>query len=223
MSLAVIDAGVVQYSIGLALHTDDYHVDTVQAARIRYDNHLGATDNLTQTGVGGNGTATADAANHEMDLVSGTGAAGGNARFEVKSGAALSSKFIAVNFLITNIANGTLGNRFSNVGLADDFSNSIPNNMVGFHCDGANDWYIRTANGGVETKTLITALASGNNVTIVVTATAAAFYVNGSRVGVITTNLPVPAIKLGAAVNSSVGTTGSRTLSVNYMNFIQKL
>lgn len=101
MSLIVVKSGVIRESISLPTHGIEKH----EISEEEYSNHLGATDDFTQTAVSAPGTATADATNHEMDLSTGTGAAG-YAKFEGKKTWTPSIKPLIANFVLQNIVSG---------------------------------------------------------------------------------------------------------------------
>ena len=182
-----------------------------------YSNHLGATDNFTQTGTSGNGTATSDATNHEMDLATGITSVG-HGRFHSKRQYTPSSKLIVVNFLIQNVTVGAGGVRRSFVGLKADFSAPTNTNGIIFYCDETDVWKAYNVSGGTFTSTDITSLANGDVVTIMATSSKIIYMVNGAVVATHTTNIPSVGLYLGASVNSTtIAATTSRAISIDMM------
>lgn len=182
-----------------------------------YNNHLGATDNFTQTGTSGNGSATVDTTNHEMDLATGIGNVG-HGRFHSKSQYIPGSKPIIVNFLIQNLATGAAGIRRCFIGLKADFSAPTNTNGIIIYYD-TDTWYAYNVSGGTSTSTVISALASGDLITIVATSSKIVFLVNGIIVATHTTNIPAVGLYFGASVNSTTFVpTTSFDVSIDMMS-----
>lgn len=193
-----------------------------------YSNHLGATDNFTQTGVSGNGTATSDATNHEMDLSAGVT---GIAYFDSKKSWTPSTKPIVVNIIPTSISVGTGGSsdlaRRILLGLSSDFPSGAMTNKhlaIFIYLGGEfteNGWIARTQSGGAAyTETGLGAagyISNGNLLTIVATSSKVMFYVNGGLVATHNTNLPSSSMNTGACVYSNVATIAP-AVSVDLMD-----
>lgn len=174
-----------------------------------YSNHLGAVDNFIQTETGGNGSANADAANHEMDLSSGVTAADGYARLESKSVYALSAVPLVLNFIVNNVQNGVgAGGDMIIIGFISNTGFPTESYSVGFLKDPADAWHCLTNSSGVNsTKTGISAPANGDLLTIVATSTAVAFYNDGVLLATHTANIPASSNCIGAEVYGDAQTT----------------
>ncbi len=219
MSLMVIRNGNIVKSA--AMPSDQYgyvRSELLPPYGEEYLNHLGNVDNFTQTAVTGNGTATSDATNHRMNLVSGTGV-GGHARFETKKGWILSSKPIITNFIVQNIVDGVGGYKYTPIGLGESFA-PIDNfsYMIVFMQYDDNAWYTHTRNVTV-TSTSIAPIANNDLLTIVATSTKASFFVNGILVSEHTTNIPTGrSLKMAGSPQGTAATTTSREIAIDMMS-----
>ena len=181
-----------------------------------YSNHLGATDNFTETNTSGNGTASADTTNHEMDLSSGITIVG-HGDFITKKTFTIGSKPLVFNAIIQNYVAGAAGHRRIRLGFSTVFGVATPSNVAMFyHYDGT--WYAATASSDSWTNTVISALAGGDIVTIVATSSIVVFYVNGVVVATHTTNIPSAALYAGAtALADASGVTTATSISIDMM------
>jgi hypothetical protein len=182
-----------------------------------YNNHLGATDNFTQTATAGNGVAAADAANHEMDLSSGAGAVG-YATFNTKRTYTPSAEPLVANLLIQNIVNGAGGNRLTFLGLVGDWANVSVGHYAVISQEGDDSWAARSWDTANLESTAITALSNGDFVTIVVTTSVVYFFVNGALVATHSTYVPSGAMSLGGLTSCTpLAATGARQISIDMM------
>ena len=164
-----------------------------------YSNHLGATDNFTETATTGNGAATADTTNHEMDLDSGV-TVSGSAVFKSKSGYTLGSKPIVFNAVVDNINQGTGGsNNAFKVGLCASWTGFGNNNEISVGWSTLTGAKAITDNGGSATTTTISTLTDDDVVTIVASSSIVIFYVNGTIVATHYTNIPTSSINPGGS------------------------
>ncbi|MEN6621500.1 MAG: LamG-like jellyroll fold domain-containing protein [Smithella sp.] len=88
-----------------------------------------------------------------------------------------------------------------------------------------NVWAIRTMNGGVQTETVLAnAVAAGSwyKLRIMVKSDSARFYINGSLVGTITTNIPTALIGFSDWISKTAGTT-STVLFADYMMIAEEV
>jgi hypothetical protein len=183
-----------------------------------YSNHLGAVDNFTQTGTAGNGTATEDGANHEMDLDTGI-TINGHARFESKKVFTLISQPIIMNFIPQNIVVGAGGIRNSSFGLDADWTTPNHSNETKFEQVSDGTWRCAVCAVGACTFSGNIALVNGDLCTIVVTSSKVQFYVNRVLQFTSTTNIPTASMYFGAGVQGSGGGAATaRTLSVDMMS-----
>ena len=183
-----------------------------------YSNHLGATDNFTQTHTTGNGTATADTTNHEMDLSCGLTVVG-MAAFETKKQWTISAKPLVCNFLVQNINVGAGGTeRGIAIGLKDDFTHAVGSPYAVFEYDEDDDiWETRSYNSGLEENT-ISDIVNGDFLTIVATSSNIKFYVNGALVSTHISQIPSSGTNAGAKVSCiSVAVTTAVQISIDMM------
>jgi len=186
-----------------------------------YSNHLGAVDNFTEVQVAGNGVATPDVANHEMDLSTGVGAVG-YAAFNSKKLWTFGVVPIVSSFLIQNLVSGAGPSRASKVGFDADFTDMALQDGAHFRQANSGAWNVETHLAGAQTTTGIDPLANGDLVSIVATSSAVMFYKN--RVLLVThdTNIPTVPVMIGAAVADTFGGVNpARTLSVDMMSIIR--
>lgn len=182
-----------------------------------YSNHLGAVDNFTQVITAGNGVANTDAANHEMDLSTGTGAMG-YAIFSGKATYTPAVKPMLVNLLVQNISDGGGGSRSSYIGFANDWTNPGGSHFAAFVHENDGTWKARSYDGVSLESTNITALSNGDFVTSVVTSSVVYFYVNGALVATHSTNIPSDAMSIGGVVAVMGGPAATaRLLSIDLM------
>ena len=181
-----------------------------------YSNHLGATDNFTETNTSGNGAASADTTNHEMDLSSGITIVG-HGDFITKKTFTIGSKPLVFNAIIQNYVAGAAGHRRIRLGFSAVFDVTTPSNVAMFyHYDGT--WYAATASSDSWTNTVISALAGDDIVTIVATSSIVVFYVNGVVVATHTTNIPSAVLYSGAgAIVDAAGATTATSISIDMM------
>lgn len=182
-----------------------------------YINHLGAVDNFTETAVGGAGTATPDAANHEMDLVGPSGNVG-SAIMRTKSQYTFGSQILVGSFLVQNIGVSDGAGRNFEIGFSDGFATGGAAQMALVYYDGTN-WYRKNANGLPGEAYIISDISSGDTITIVATSSILRFFVNGVSVGTTTSNIPTGAMNCGVAVDRRVGAGATNlTASVDMMS-----
>lgn len=186
-----------------------------------YSNHLGATDNFTQTIVNGNATAVADAANHEMDLDSGAGAIGFS-RFLTKDVYTPGTKPLVLTTKVQNVGVGVAGSRCGVFGVASNWTTHLALEIIAFRYDSVTGWFVTTRTGGVSTDTAFGGLVSGDLVTIVVTSSAVWFYQNGTLLAIHTTNITGSALDFGVMGGSyGAGVTGGFLVSVDLIGLKQ--
>ena len=182
-----------------------------------YSNHLGAVDNFTQTAVGGAGTATPDAANHEMDLVGPSGNVG-SAIMRTKSQYTLGSAPLVGSFLVQNIGVSDGAGRNIEIGFSNGFATGGAAQMALVYYDGTS-WYRQNANGLPGEAYVIPDISSGDIITIVATSSILQFFVNGVSVGTTSSNIPTGAMNCGVAVDRRVGAGATNlTASVDMMS-----
>lgn len=180
-----------------------------------YSNHLGATDNFTQTVTDGNGTATADTTNHEMDLSTGITVAG-YAIFESKKSWTLGTKPLIINMIMDNFVGGAGGDRLALIGLKNDFTGGSTYQFAGFYSAGIT-WIAATRADGSQSVNGVS-ISNGDILTIVATSSAVEFYINGSLVAKNTTNIPDDPLKIGMVVDADgAGVTTAMSLSYDMM------
>ena len=178
-----------------------------------YSNHLGATDNFTETETDGNGTATADTTNHEMDLVSGVTLVG-LAAFKSKDSWTPTAKPMIFNGIIENIVTGAGGRRYLKAGFDGDWAALSTAPKAVFIYDSTDGWETETKDSSRTSKT-ISALSNGDLLTIVLTTTYAKFYVNGVLVQTHITNLPPDPMEIGMSCGSFVGEAATTSISLS--------
>ncbi len=182
-----------------------------------YINHLGAVDNFTETAVGGAGTATPDAANHEMDLVGPSGNVG-SAIMRTKSQYTFGSQILVGSFLVQNIGVSDGAGRNFEIGFSDGFATGGAAQTALVYYDGTN-WYRKNANGLPGENAIISDISSGDTITIVATSSILRFFVNGISVATTATNIPTGAMNCGVAVDRRVGAGATNlTASVDMMS-----
>lgn len=204
-------AGMKDVASGIAGLDANVQLDLLQMRAFveEYYNHHMALDNFIQTETAGNGTAAADAANHEMDLSSGITAADGYARLESKKTFALGTAPLVLNFIINNVQNGVgAGGDLILVGFISATGFPGESYSVGFYKDSADAWHCLTNSSGVNsTKTGISAPSNGDLLTIIATSASVKFYENGVLLATHTTNIPTSNNCIGAAVYGDAQTT----------------
>jgi hypothetical protein len=183
----------------------------------RYSNHLGAVDNFTEVATNGNGTATEDAANHEIDLEGGI-TVQGYGLFQTKKTWTLSAKPIIVNFIVNNIVAG-VGSNKSYAGLRSNFTNS--SNVVagcGFMVDTDGDVFFYCASGSVWNNNSIT-VNNGDLLTLVATSSSIRFYKNGVfQAERVAPYIPGSALHAGAgSLTYAIGSTTSGGISLDLL------
>jgi len=184
-----------------------------------YANHLGATDPFTQTVVTGNGTATPDNTNHEMDLSSGIDLAG-YAAFQTKRAYTLSARALVSNFIYQNLVAGTSTNKQIMIGLKLDFSSLNGLDVAAFVQQFDASWAIMTGNGVNLTNTAIGAPPAGAILSIEATSSGVKYYVNGVLVCTHTAYISTEGLYIGIAVQSQDASAGTaRTISLDYFGF----
>jgi len=180
-----------------------------------YSNHNGNVDNYMEVGTSGNATATENAADHSMDLVTGLVLVG-TARFNSKLAVALSAKPWIVNGKITNMVSGAGGTRDSYIGLSDDWTDTVQENSSTFRQNLDNNWTCVTSKAASYTNSAIAAVTAGDIMTIVATSSKVRFFVNGTLVATHTTDIPIATLKLGANVlTRGAAATVSREMGVD--------
>lgn len=203
----------------LSIHNDFMHDKQLRHTVEKYSNHLGAVDNFTQTPVS-TGTATTDAANHKMDLVSGN-AVGSYAAFMTKTTRVLSTKPLVLNFLVTGLVNGTGANKITNIGLNADFS-LIPGGAgyILFTQYPDDVWSIAVKGPLGTSLYLSLSIQNGDMLTIVATTTELFFLVNGVIVLDLTNaaQIPTNAMYVGASVLCMSAAGTSRLASIDMMS-----
>lgn len=186
-----------------------------------YQNHVGATDNYTTSGVGGtSASAAADATNHEFDLSASCAGAGTSwAYFKVKDGVALATKPIVVNLRIRNTGQGTGPVGYLGAGLLADWTNpSVLNNGCIIEKIDNGAWTLRTGNGTASTDTTFT-FADNDLITIIATSASVKYFQNGTLIATHTTTIPTAALSLGAGVWGPAGGAGNSALSINQIGW----
>lgn len=181
-----------------------------------YQNHLGATDNFTETGNGGGGSATADATNHEMDLAT-SGVSGGYAYFRAKPTWGIASPPIIYNAIIRPDALGA--NKYLISGLSDGWAASMPNNGVFIYIDASSNINFVTRSGGTSTTTDIgdAVLGTSYHFYIVASSTDCKAYLNGSLLAIHTTNIPT-GVSLYAGTKVWNDSTENMLASVDFLS-----
>jgi len=184
-----------------------------------YSNHFGNTDNFMETNVSGTGaTATEDATNHEMDLVSGTGS-GGYANYISKDSWILGTKPIVVNMMFDNLVPGASSSDLL-MGLKNIFSSPSTNKSCVFCYDaGTAVWKAVTGHASNIESTTITSPSPGDVLTIVATSSKVLYFVNGVVVATHTLYIPVTTQYFGAVVVNAIGSPSSLSVSIDYINF----
>lgn len=182
-----------------------------------YSNHLGAVDNFTETFINADGTATEDAANHEMDLVSGT-AWNGRAGFRTKSGLAFGAKPTTANIILQNLVLGT-NDKFSlYIGFKANHEDPNPENAVLFLLNGVGVWSVITADDVSFESTVIADVVAGDVLSITVVTGKAMYFVNGVLVATHEDYVPTNTVKLGSSLLAyDAGAVAARTVSIDYM------
>ncbi len=224
MGLIQIEDGRIKNSAALPDPIPSANLLAVQTLE-RYSNHLGAVDNFMQTTVSGNGTVTADATNHEMDLTSGITLVGGSS-FETKKTWILGKNPIAVTMIINNLA----GDNSMNAGwfgLADIFGGAvvgvtIPSNGCIFRYSNAG-WRIYTVKDTNTSLLTTAAVTNGDVITVVATSAKVSFYLNGVSLGTLTTMIPTAALKAGGGVKNASGTAVDTTASIDQIDISRYL
>ena len=184
----------------------------------KYVNHLGSTDNFTQTETSGNGTASTDTANHKMDLSTGITNAG-YSKFETKKSCNNINTLIS-NIIIDSIQNGIGGTRKTLIGFANDFSSSSTEGAFFLH-DNDNNWYTIIKDNNNTYIKAISSPINDDNLSIIIkknTDRKIGFYINGILIiegiyGTFTSTL-----KCGGSVITTVGVTTERLISINSLN-----
>lgn len=165
-----------------------------------YSNHLGAVDNFTETVTVGNGTVNSDAANHEMDLSSGTTIVG-CAAFKTKDAFLVGSKPLIFNGKIQNIINGAVGTRYTKVGFADNWNTiTAADEAIFQYISTTPEWVAISRGTGSGQTTSLSDIVDGDILTIVLTNSKVIFYVNGIVVATHTANIPVGSVNIGFGV-----------------------
>jgi hypothetical protein len=216
----ILHAGDRNIASGLAgLDSNAFVRDEQTAFMIEaYENHLGAVDNFTQVVTDGNGTATPDAANHEMDLSSGA-AVTGAAIFRAKPSWTLGTKPMTANFIIQNIVAGSSSKYESFFGYKNNHASDTYRNHAVFHHDYTGIWRVSTADAGAEQTTGIGAVSNGDVLSIIATSSKVLYFVNGVLVGEHTANIPTATLKFGACIVAyAAGAAVARTVSIDYMS-----
>lgn len=175
--------------------------DTVRSVVENYSNHFGAVDNFTEVTTTGNGTATEDNANHEMDLSCGVTIVG-HALFQSKKTWVLNSDPIVVNFLIGNLVSGSGNYQRIHFGFKSDFADETRDDSVIFARLDNYYWQAVARKTNTDGSNNINAIQSGDLCTIIATDTFCKFYVNGILLHKIVVQIPTVALHIGASVVS---------------------
>lgn len=179
-------------------------------------NHDGTATNYWVVGVSGTGTASTDGATNTMTIGGGVTNAG-TSYYKSNQIYGLSGVVAPLigNFKLGTITDGTASKSDTFVGLKFNFALADNILMAAFHQKQDGSWETKTATlGGGHTETSITALASGDIVTVVANTVIALFIVNGSLVASHTTNLPDSAVSIGAGVVSINGVLSERSIGI---------
>lgn len=183
-----------------------------------YENHLGAVDNFTETATAGNGTATEDAANHEMDLSSGITNVG-HALFRMKNDWVFAVKPMRVNFILKNFVAGTSSKFEAFAGFKNDFTSDLYEEHAVFHWDYSGIFRASTANGVSEQTTGVGAVVAGDVLSIVATSAKVMYFVNAVLVATHTTYIPTSTQKVGGSIVAyAAGAGAARLASIDYMS-----
>ncbi len=196
------------YSTGIWTLTDSLSIE-------EYSNHLGTVDNMMSTIISGNGTATTDAVNHEMDLDAGdalTHLASYVANININP----STTAFIINIKINNIVAGS--NVFmSRLGLFD----SSDNKGVYFFQTMLGAWGAMTNDGITTESTTGLTIADGNLLTIKGDKTKTYFLVDGIIIAthtlILVNNNIAPMVHISVAFAGAVTTT--RKISVDYFHW----
>lgn len=216
---ALQHAGMKDVANGIAGLDANVHVDPIllPSCLEEYSNHLGATDNFTETVVTGVGTATSDAANHEMDLTSSSGNPG-SAVYKSKKGWTLGPDPLVFNAIIDNINYGAAGARIMKIGFANLWTSLDQDGDITISYHSAVGSEARTCNGVSCSRTEISNLVSGDLVTIVATNAKVVFFLNGVVLATHTNYIPTVAMEIGAYVGGiGVDVTTGISISVDVM------
>jgi len=187
-----------------------------------YSNHLGTTDNFTQTITSGNGNSITNVINHSMNI-NGGALSYGYAGFQSKKSWTLTSSPIIINFIIQNIVFGSGNYRYGYYGLKNNFTTETPFNVVGFWQHTNNTWWTITGNNNTYTSLTVT-ITNGDILTIIITNSKASFYVNGLFIRnhtAVMSGITAP-LKLGASISGDNPVTTPMSSSIDYMS-IQKI
>lgn len=179
-----------------------------------YSNHLGTIDNMITTAVTGLGTASTDAANHEMDLSTGIGAGTSDYRNAVAIDPSLVN--FETNYIIKNIVDGIGGNRSFTIGVTDNLG--VGAYFYMHSSDGL--WSVYSSNGISFEQTVITPFSSGDILTIKGMKNIIIYFINGV---IVATH---KSIVFGGVscysrmcLFSSGAVTAARSLSVDYSSW----
>ena len=185
----------------------------------KYNNHLGCTDNFTETATSGNGAASEDATNHEMDISGGVTVTG-HARYQSKKTWTLSDGVFVCNFIIQNLVTGTIPKFYSFIGLKENLASYESYNTVAFMINHQGNSFAVAGNAGGYNETAISPLQNGDKLTIVIrNGIYIKYFVNGTLVATITNRWPSVGMHFGGAViGYSAGAGASRTMSIDYMD-----
>lgn len=183
-----------------------------------YENHMGAVDNFTETVTDGNGTATEDAANHEMDLSSGITVTGA-AIFRMKKDWVFATKPTVCNFILQNFVPGTSGKFEAFAGFKQNFATDLYEEHAVFHWDYTGIFRASTADGVSEQTTGIGVVSAGDVLSIIATSAKVMYFVNAVLVATHTTYVPTSTQKVGGSIVAyAAGAGAARLASIDYMS-----
>lgn len=218
---------------GTILGTEDIDVDdgvagldsngflspsAMYACTEEYCNHLGKVDNFTETVINGNGTATEDVANHEMDLNGGITNTGYSI-FKTKKSWSLSAQPIVINIIVNNISIGDDGAKSIYAGLRNNFTSdayTIDGCGLFIMNDGTVQMFVAD---GLGWDSDIITVSNGDLLTFIATSALVQCYKNGTFQAERATHIPNDPLYGGAAVIVwGNGVTVAPTISLDYMS-----
>lgn len=182
--------------------------------------HFGATDAFWATSVTGNGTAThVTAFNHYLSQTVGVGAIGYSRLYSVRN-YSLNSHSSIMNWVVRAHTTGVGGVRKTCIGMKAVTTTASLLDSVMFFCDSTGQWSTVTGGAASSTSNNIAAISDNDLLTIVVDASEAKFYVNGTLVQSHTTNISIADLyTVGLVIAEDANVTTTRTLQIEMMNW----
>jgi hypothetical protein len=189
---------------------------SVSKSKEVYNNHLGATDNFTETITAGNGAATTDATNHKKDLSTGI-TIPGHGVFQTKKTWSLSANELICNILVQGLQMNVDGSSYTYLGLKADFTAQTAANSAAFYQTIGGSWFTVSNDGISSESNAITAPVNGDLLTVIATSSEIQFYKNGTLLHTHASKIPSVAVHAGSMVKAAVAASTARLISVDYI------